>query len=120
MHSESDDVGGGELAALPMLHQLEESALSEVHREAQLHVLSKGVGDQVLGAADGSCRRYGGHVHVQGIHGGMVVVPGSCKEVLLDGCAADISGVFDSVVVAEGDLEEVTLPCEIMCARGDL
>ena len=115
VHSESDDVGGSELAALPMLHQLEESAPSEVHSEAQLHVLSKGVGDQVLGAADGSCRCYGGHVHVQGIHGGMVVVPGSCKEVLLDGCAADISGVVDSVVVAEGDLEEVTLPCEIMC-----
>ena len=44
---------------------------------------------------------------------------GSCKQVLSDGCAADIgvdSIVVDSVVVAEGDLEEVTLLShDIMC-----
>ena len=48
-------------------------------------------------------------------------MPGSCKQVLSDGCAADIgvnSNVVDSVVVAaEGDLEEVTLLShDIMCA----
>ena len=49
-----------------------------------------------------------------GIHGGTVSVPGSCKQVLSDGCAADIgvdSNVVDSVVVAEGELSH-----DIMCA----
>ena len=54
------------------------------------------------------------------MHGGMVGVPGSCKQVLPDGCAADIgvvSNVVEGVVVAEGDTEEVTLLShDIMCA----
>ena len=77
--------------------------------------------DQPLGAAgevNGLSHQHG--THVQGIHGGMVSVPGICKQVLSDGCAADIgvdSIVVYSVVVAEGDLEEVTLLShDIMCA----
>ena len=117
----SDNVCSSELVALPMVHQLEVSEPAEVSSERELHVLSNlSIGDQVLDAADGSSRQHGGiggHVHVQEIHGGMVVVPGSCKEVLLDGRAADISNVVDSVVVAEGDLEEVLSPaCEVTCA----
>ena len=90
----------------------ESEAPSEVHTcsEGQSYVLSPC--DQALGAAgevNGLSHQHG--THVRGIHGGMISVPGSCKQVLSDGCAADIgvdSNVVDSVVVAEGDTEEVT------------
>ena len=98
----------------------ESEAPSEVHSEVESDVLS--TCDQALGAAGGANGLSHQHgTHVQGIHGGMVSVPGSCKQVSSDGCAADIgvdSNVVDSVVVAaEGDLEEVTLLShDIMCA----
>ena len=98
-----------EKAGMPAVDESE--APSEVHSEGESYVLSPC--DQAFGAAvgtNGLSHQHG--THVRGIHGGMVVVPGSCKQVLSDGCAADIgvdSNVVDSVVAAEGDLEEVTL-----------
>ena len=77
----------------------ESEAPSEVHSEVESYVLSPC--DQALGAAGGANGLSHQHgTHVQGIHGGMVGVPGSCKQVLSDGCAADIgvdSNVVDSV-----------------------
>ena len=55
---------------------------------------------------------------------GVVVVPGSCKEVLLDGSAADhdvgdtdVVGGVVACVVAEGSLEDMTLPVQdVLCS----
>ena len=116
-HVDNVYTGSSENAGAPAVDESE--APSEVHSEGESYVLSPC--DQTLGAAAGanglSCQH---GTHVRGIHGGMVVVPGSCKQVLSDGCVADIgvdSNVVDSVVVAEGDTEEVTLLShDFMCA----
>ena len=80
------------MGRIPALNQSE--APSEVLSEGESRVQSCGV--QALGAADQLSHQQGTSVHVHGmIHEGLVIVPDSCKEVLSNGCAADMGVVDD-------------------------
>ena len=89
------------VGGIPALNQSE--APSEVLSEGESRVQSCGV--QALGAADQLSHQQGTSVHVHGmIHEGLVIVPDSCKEVLSNGCAADM-GVVDDMSIVDSVVE---------------